>query len=75
MTSWNRRFVAFAKANGRTPEAQNAIDLAGTHKLEFILWMSRKWQEFAEAHGCKVSYWLQIWDHTEFDKWLGGTNA
>ncbi len=68
---WNPRFVAFAKANGRTAEEQNAVDEAGTHKLEFILWIGRKWQEFAEAHGFKGSYWLRIWDHNEFDRWLG----
>jgi len=75
MTAWNPRYVAFARANGRTPEEQNAVDVAGTHKLEFILWIGRKWQEFAESHGCRVSYWLRIWDHNEFNKWLGVANA
>jgi len=67
---WNPRYVAFAKANGRTAEEQSAVDAAGTHTLEFQLWIGRKWQKFAEAHGCKVSYWLRIWDQDEFDKWL-----
>lgn len=43
---WNPRFVAFANAHGHTPEEQDRVDREGTHKLEFILWMSPRIQAF-----------------------------
>lgn len=48
---WNPRFVAFALANGHTPEEQYAIDQGGTHALEFILWMSPRIAAFEKARG------------------------
>ena len=38
---WNPRYLEFSVQNGRTPDQQDKIDRAGTHKLEFILWCSR----------------------------------
>ena len=69
----NPRYLAYCAAHGNTPEQQMAADVAaypGGKMCGFMLWICRKWQEFAEAHGCKVSYWLRIWDHNEFDMWL-----
>lgn len=46
--AWNPRFVAYAAAHGRTPDAQTAHDDAaypGGHMAGFILWASERDRE------------------------------
>lgn len=50
--SWNVRYVAYARANGRKPEAQLKHDREawpGGVMCGFILWISAKWAEYRAA--------------------------
>lgn len=70
---WNPRFVAFARAHGRTPEEQDAVDRAGSHKMEFILWNTAKIREFCRLRGVhpdSVDAYRLLEASDEYDQWL-----
>ena len=51
--AWNPRFVAYAAAHGRTPEAQSDHDRQewpGGMMVGFMLWMSDRQRDFLAAH-------------------------
>lgn len=71
--SWNPRYVAFARSNGRTVEEQIAIDRArpSGRMMPFILWNSGKVEEFRKLFPDAFSGGF-IHDHAAYDRWLAG---
>lgn len=73
----NPRFVAYASANGRTPEAQLAHDaeaFPGGKMCGFIIWIGRQWRAWALAtkhprakDSCAI---LTEADHAAFTAWV-----
>lgn len=49
--TYQPRYVAFARANGRTPEEQHAIDAEKPigRMLEFMLWIGTKRREWKKC--------------------------
>lgn len=75
--NWNPRYVAYAKANGRTPRDQAACDeddYPGGRMTGFVLWLRPQWVEFQTMHGCNSSseVRLKLGMKTDFmfDEWL-----
>ncbi len=76
MKEWSHRYRMFARAHGRSPEAQLEHETAqwpGGKMCGFILWIHEQWRGFWKAAG----YSSEAWDyHTddryqnEFDAWL-----
>lgn len=56
------RFIAYARANGMTPEAMEA---AIPNNTGFILWIQQQWREFMAEGG-------QPHDQNGFTRWLDG---
>ncbi len=74
MKEWNPRYVAYAASNGLTPEAQMEHDteeFPGGKMAGFILWMSRKWQEWRKANGRKWWDPTSDEDQAAFDASIG----
>lgn len=67
MTTWNPRYVAYAKANGKSPEDM----IAGQKSMVgFILWISEQVVAFRnENPGAFVGTAIQ--DNAAFDRFLG----
>ena len=67
MTTWNPRYVAYAKAHGKSPE-----DMISGQKsmVGFILWIGEQVVAFRnESPGAFVG--TSIRDHAAFDRFLG----
>ena len=82
--SWNPRYVAYARAHGRTPEEMRAHDAdvwPGGRATGFILWISKQWQRWHEERGltCSPASWkrhiLSQQDHDSFDAELAKLGA
>lgn len=58
---WNPYFVAFARANGLSPEVQHERGKA----IHFIIWMQRRWREYETFAQSKVGQ-----EHPGFATWL-----
>jgi hypothetical protein len=74
---YQARYVAFAKANGRTPEEQDAHDdltSPGACMLPFITWINRNVIAFREAHPAAFCG-ANIADHDAFTAFLETTPA
>ena len=73
MKDWNPKYVAYAKAHGKTPDEMMAHDEAawpGGVMCGFILWMSKQKQAFLKAHPeAFLDRWV-ISDHKAWDAWL-----
>lgn len=78
---WNPRYVAFARAHGRTPEEQAQFDdtkWPGGCMVGFQLWIS---QQLREAHAANQGSvfrdlnGLHVWVQAEWDVWLNRPNA
>lgn len=79
--TWNPRYVAFAKAHGRTPEQQHLFDdekWPGGRGIGFSLWIS---QQKLEAHKAnhpsvvKDLNGLHVTEHALWDAWLSRESA
>ncbi len=71
-TKWNPRYVAYAKAHNRTPEAMRDHDREawpGGCAAGFILWFSRMRQE-AKVEIPNAFFDGKICDYAAFDRWL-----
>lgn len=81
MKRWNSRYVAYAKAHGRSPEAMLEHDeeqWPGGKMAGFILWIRERWAEWRKLFGPPPGPWE--WhpmeaDHKHFDEWLDGQQA
>ena len=73
-TEWNRRYVQFARANGRTPQEQFAFDRerGGSPMLEYVEWNGKRIREFRIERGLvKKGPWSEpILPQDEYDVWL-----
>jgi hypothetical protein len=70
---WNPRYVCYAKANGRTPEAQREHDRRewpGAAACPIILWLRRREQDSAKAHPEAVTRGGGISDHDAYTRFL-----
>ena len=65
--NYQPRYIQFSRVRGFEPGAPDAPPI-----FEFILWMSRKWREWAQLNGRKDTYSLTQEDHKSFDEWLMG---
>lgn len=71
---WNPRYVAYAKAHGRTPEEMRAHDeeaWPGGRMAGFILWMNEQWERWRREHQRGTYDPLSDEDHADFDKSIG----
>lgn len=67
MSTWNPRYVAYAKAHGKTPEEMQAGEKS---MVGFILWIGGQVVEFRKAHP-DAFVGSAIQDHAAFDRFLG----
>lgn len=67
MTSWNPRYVAYAKAQGKTPEEMMTSQRS---MVGFILWIGGQVVEFKKAKP-DAFVGSAIRDHAAFDRYLG----
>lgn len=67
MSTWNPRYVAYAKAHGKTPEEMQAGEKS---MVGFILWIGGQVVEFRKAHP-DAFVGSAIRDHAAFDRFLG----
>ncbi len=81
MKTWNPRFVAYARSQGRDPEAQLAHDeetYPGGIMCGFMLFISEKWRTFSDlrpdlvpgSRGLNRLAWLSTCHADQFDAWL-----
>lgn len=66
---WNPRYVAYARANGRTPDEQKALEPGN---CGFICWINERWAAYRAEHGLELRAPA---DHERFDAWLASTTA
>ena len=68
----NPRFVAYARTNGNTPDAQAAADrdrFPGGPMAGFTTWLNARWRDWATEAGHDLVR-LSAADHAAFDAWL-----
>ena len=76
MVTWNSRFIAFARAHGRTPSEQVRFDDAkwpGGPMVGFQLWITQQLREaFDAGHRsvCRDYNGLHVADQRAWDEWL-----
>jgi hypothetical protein len=71
--SWNPRYVAFARSQGRAPEAQREHDREqwpGAAAVPFMLWIREQWRAFFAERGEKVPEGIVPAQHESFNQWL-----
>ena len=76
---WNPRFVAYAKAHGRTPEEQaeqDEKDWPGGCMVGFSQWIQHQRDELLRSQGLPIGDLRHLAfagqdPHKAFDKWLG----
>jgi hypothetical protein len=74
VTAVTARYVAYATAHGKTPDAMLAADREswpGGSMVGFTLWMDARWREWLEMHKDRRRSALTDADHAAFDAWLG----
>lgn len=67
--AYQHRYLAYAAAHGRDPEAMLEHDIEewpGGHMAGFILWISQQWQDWSQEQENKRSA-LTEQDHQDFD--------
>jgi len=67
----NPRYVAYARANDRTPEAQHEHDCKawpGGSNTGFMLWAGERWTAYRKAAGMGRWDALSAADHAAFDR-------
>lgn len=62
MSGFQPYFVAFAQAHGKKPDEMQGMN------LDFMIWISRKWKEFADEKGYKQTD--SAFHGSEFSEWL-----
>lgn len=73
MGKYQRRYVAYAKAHGTTPEEIERIDReTGGAVVHFSPWIRRKWAEFDRLTGkrYRIGDGHTCEGHAAFDAWL-----
>lgn len=79
MNNWTPRYVAYARAHGRTADAQHNYDSSTDSFWRFSLWIHQQMQEAEEANHPCVFRWshigLQIADQNLWDEWLNRPDA
>lgn len=71
---YNPRYVAYARAQGMTPDEMlesDALTYPGGKMTGFILWLNAKWREWDRLNGRREPH--SDADHQLFDAWLEGT--
>lgn len=74
--AYNPRYLAYAAAHGRDPEAMLAHDAEawpGGNMTGFLLWISERWQAFGNVRGVRAPRYYP-WsdeDHADFDRFIG----
>lgn len=69
----NPRYVAYARAHGRTFEEQLAADAErwpGGKMCGFIVWMGHRWLAWRRLRNRPVNDILSREDHADFNAWL-----
>ncbi|MDD5511921.1 MAG: hypothetical protein PHI12_14110 [Dehalococcoidales bacterium] len=67
---FNPRYVCYARAHGKTPEAMLAAQIAdGSHNRGFVSWNNQKMWECRQEHPEYFMYGT-IKDHEAYDRWL-----
>jgi len=73
VTDYQPRYVAYARAHGRTPDEQLAHDVErwpGGCMTGYICWIGERWQEWRQEKGLSLDYQPSRADHADFDRWL-----
>jgi hypothetical protein len=73
VTDWNPRFVAYARAHGKSPEAMLEADRetwSGGKMAGFMLWMSERWREWRSINRRGRDDVLSNEDHASFDAFI-----
>lgn len=68
---WNPRYVAFAAAHGRTPEAQREADAVawpGGINTGFMVWLHGAWRQWRRLR--VIPRDEEFERHEDFDHWL-----
>lgn len=68
--AYQPRYVAYARAHGRSPEvqaAQDRVEHPGGCMVGYILWIGDRWREYRSAAGWRPGAPA---DHAGFDAWL-----
>jgi hypothetical protein len=75
-TDWNPRYAAYARAHGRTPEAQlehdHETDAPG-YMAPFMSWLEAKWAEWRKLRGIPrdvMGSGLSLEQVADFHSWL-----
>jgi hypothetical protein len=81
MSGWNPYYLAFAATHGRRPAEMVEVEREqwpGGSAAGFILWMSRRWEEWARLRGLRRTAngagddLLTEEHHADFAGWLRG---
>lgn len=73
---FNPRFILYARAHGREPEAMLDHDrerFPGGLMAGFLTWISERWQAWDSKHGHSRDHARSRDEHTAFDAWLTET--
>ena len=71
--AWNSRYYQYARAHGRKPDEQLAHDdeaWPGGKMCGYLLWNSRRLEEFRRFLGLKSGQPLWDADYKAYDAWL-----
>lgn len=69
----NPRYVCYAKAHGRSPDAMFEADDArypGGRMAGFMIWIRGQWHEYRTAHGISPNAPVSNEQHDHFNTWL-----
>ena len=70
--TWNPRYLAYASAHGKTPEAMLDADTAyrSSDKIGFKPWIRWAWQTWDAMHNCGPTHCRTDQEEHEFTAWL-----
>jgi hypothetical protein len=72
MTTYNPRYIVYAKSRGKTPEemlANDRIEYPGGCMAGFLVWSGQRIEEFRKLNP-KAFIGGHIADHDAYDNWL-----
>ena len=67
MSGYQSRYIAYARAHGKTPEQMSAEEKDNSN---FIFWINEKWRQFDRLHPELYGRHDQDWVHIQFDDML-----